>query len=138
MSPCAGPLPNDDIELKILHCRIEDLLDVGLQPMYFVDKQDITRLKIGENRGEVSFQLDERSCRGAKSRAHFVRDNGRKRRFAKARRSIEEDVIECFPALARRLDSDFEVLLDVILPDVLDQPPGPQRQFKNEILFCLR
>ena len=47
-------LADDEIELEVLHRRIEDLLDRGVQPVDLVDEEDVAILEIGEERGEVA------------------------------------------------------------------------------------
>ena len=47
-------LPDDEVELEILHGRIEDFLDRRIEPVNLVDEQDIALLEIGEERREVA------------------------------------------------------------------------------------
>ena len=45
-----GPWPIIDVELVVLHRRIEDLLDGRRQPVDFVDEQHLVLLQVGEHR----------------------------------------------------------------------------------------
>jgi hypothetical protein len=41
----AGTLADDEVELEILHRRIEHLLDRRVEPMDFVDEQNVALLR---------------------------------------------------------------------------------------------
>ena len=43
----ARPLADDQVELKILHRRVEDLLDRRRQAVDLVDEQQVARLQVG-------------------------------------------------------------------------------------------
>ena len=47
----AWPLADDEIELEILHRRIEDFLDRGREAMDLVNEENVSRLEIGEKSG---------------------------------------------------------------------------------------
>ena len=48
------PLADHDVELKVLHRRVEHLLDDRAQAMDLVDEQHVARLQVGEQRREVA------------------------------------------------------------------------------------
>ncbi len=50
---CGRSLPDDEIQLEILHRRIQRLFNRGRQAMDFVDEQDVLFLKVREDGGEV-------------------------------------------------------------------------------------
>jgi len=52
--PRPRPLADDEIELEILHCRIEDLLDRRRQPVDLVDEEHVAWFEIGEERREIA------------------------------------------------------------------------------------
>ncbi len=85
--PCRRALADDQVELKILHRRIKDLLDRGRQPVDLVDEQDVARLQVGQQCGEVAAALDHRARGRAEANAHFAGDDLRERRLAEPRRS---------------------------------------------------
>src|SRR6202522_2457746 len=89
--------------------------------MDFVEKEKILRVERCENRREVAFFLEQRSRADFYGRAHFVGQNLRERGFAKARRAVEQNVVERFATGARRLDGDLQILFDAILADVIGQ-----------------
>ena len=55
------PLADDEIELEILHRRIEDFLDRGIEPVNFVDEEDVALFEIGEERRKVAGLRDHRA-----------------------------------------------------------------------------
>src|SRR5262249_58084792 len=52
------PLADNQIELKILHCRIKDFLDRRIEAMNLVDEQHVTRFEISEERAEIAALRD--------------------------------------------------------------------------------
>ena len=65
------PLADHQVELELLQRRIEDLLDRGRQAVDLVDEQDVARLQVGQQRGEVAGARDHRpgGQRGSRPRA---------------------------------------------------------------------
>ena len=83
----AGPSTDDQVELEVLHRRVEDLLDRRRQPVDLVDEQDVARLQVGQQCGEIAAALDHRARGGTEADAHFAGDDLRERRLAEPRRS---------------------------------------------------
>jgi hypothetical protein len=54
------PLAEHQVELVVLQGRVEDLLDTRPEAVDLVDEQDLARLEVGEDRGEVARLLDGR------------------------------------------------------------------------------
>ena len=48
-----GPLADHDVEREVLHRRVEDLLDLTVEPVDLVDEQHVARLQVRQDRGEV-------------------------------------------------------------------------------------
>ena len=94
------PLADDQVELVILHRRIEDFLDRRIEAVDLVDEQHVALLEIGEQRGEVAGLGDHRAGGGAEIDAELARHDLRQRRLAEARRADEQHMIERL--LARR------------------------------------
>ena len=61
MDEAAGPLPDHDVELEVLHGRVEDLLDGARQPVDLVDEQHVALVELGEDGGEVAGPLQRRA-----------------------------------------------------------------------------
>ena len=97
---CARSLPDDDVELVVLHRRIEDLLDRGRQAVDLVDEQHLVALQRRQDRREVARALDDRARRGLHRHAEFVRDDVRERGLAETRRARHQHVVERFATLA--------------------------------------
>ena len=76
---------DDQVELEILHGRVEDFLDRRLQAVDFVDEQHVARLQVGEDGGEVSGALDDRAGGGAEAYAELAGDDLGERGLAQAR-----------------------------------------------------
>ena len=100
---------DDEVELKILHRGIEDFFDGGVQAMDLVDEEDVARLQVRQDRGEVAGARDHRARGRAEVHAEFARDDLGHRGFAEARRARKQHVVERFVAAARGVDEDFQV-----------------------------
>ena len=88
------PFADDQVELEILHRRIEDFLDRRIEPVDLVDEQDVALFEIGEQRGEVAGLGDHRPGGGAEIDAELARDDLRQRGLAEAGRADEQHVVE--------------------------------------------
>src|SRR5262249_53046297 len=51
-------LADDEIELEILHGRIKDFLDRGIEPMNLVDEENVARFEICEERRKIARLCD--------------------------------------------------------------------------------
>ena len=56
-----GPLPDHDVELVVLHRRIEDLLDRRAHAVDFVDEEHLALLEVRQHGGEIAGLLDHRT-----------------------------------------------------------------------------
>src|SRR3546814_10524653 len=64
---------DDQVELEILHRRIEDLLHLARQSVDLVDEENVSAVEIGEDGGEVAAALDRRPLGLAALDAHLAR-----------------------------------------------------------------
>ncbi len=98
--------------------------------MDFVDEQDIARLQIGQQRGEIAGALDYRAGGGAKSDPHLARDDLRQGGFAEPRRPEQQHMVERFAARLGGLDKDPQIVPQTALADKLGQALRPQRRLR--------
>ena len=87
-------LADNEVELEVLHRRIEDFLDRRIQSVDLVDEQHVTIFEIGEQRREISGLGDDRAGGGAEIDAELARHDLRERRLAEARRPDEQHMVE--------------------------------------------
>ena len=66
------PFADDQVELKILHRRIEDFLHRRIEPVDLVDEQHVALFEIGEQRREIAGLRDDRARGGAETDAEFA------------------------------------------------------------------
>ena len=117
----ARALPDNQVHAKIFHGRIQNFLERGLQAMDLVQKKEIARVQRSQHRRHVAFFLQQRPGRDLDRRAHFVRQNLRQCCFPQPRRPVQQNVVQRFPAVFRRIHCDFQVFLHAPLPDkILD------------------
>src|SRR5262245_22278396 len=107
--PGGRAFADDQVELEVLHCRVEDLLDRGIEPMDLVDEEDVAFLEIGEERREIAGAGDHRAGGGAEIHPKLARHDLRERRLAEPRRAGEENVVEGLAAGAGGGDEDLEI-----------------------------
>ena len=123
-----GDIDGDgDLDPVVLHRRVEVLLHGGLEAVDLVDEQHVARAELREVRGQRALVLDRGRAHRAERHAEGVRDHVRERGLAEAGRAAEEDVIERFTAIARRLDEDTQILPRGFLPHELVECLGTQR-----------
>ena len=119
-------LADDDVELEVLHRRVEDLLDGPRQAVDLVDEQDVALLELGEDGGQVAGPLERRARRDVQGDAHLGGGDAGQRRLAEPGRPGEQQVVDGLAAPAGRLDDDAEVLLQLALADELGEQARPQ------------
>ena len=103
------PLADDQVELEVLHRRIEDFLDRRTEPVDLVDEEDVVLFEIGQQRREIARLGDDRAGGGAEIDAELLRHDLRQRRLAEARRPDEQHMVERLAAALRRLDEDLQI-----------------------------
>ena len=87
-------LADDEVELEILHRRIQDFLDRRLQAVDLVDEQHVARLQVGQDGGEVAGALDHRAGGGAEADAQLAGDDLGERGLAEAGRAVQQHVVQ--------------------------------------------
>ena len=100
------PFADDDVQPEVLHGRVEDLLDGRAQAVDLVHEEDVARLEVRQDAGEIAGARDHRARGQAQTRAHLARDDVGERRLSEARRAGQEHVIERLAAPARRGQED--------------------------------
>ena len=124
-----GPFAERDVDAKVLHRRVHELLDRLGQPVDFVDEQDRAFLGVGEI-GQQVLRRGERGAAGDLQRhAQLARDARGERRLAEAGRAVEQDVAQRLLALAGGVDGDRQPLGHFALADHLAHVPRPQGDF---------
>ena len=132
--PRRRPLADDDVELEVLHRRIEHLLDDTVQAMDLVDEEHVAALEVGEDRGDVARPLEDRPRRAAQLHPHLLGDDVGERRLAETRGAGEQHVVEDVLARARGVDRDREVALHRRLSDVLGERRRTERDVERHLL----
>src|SRR5512147_29074 len=133
----ARPLPDDDIELEILHGRIEDLLDDAAQAVDLIDEQYVTVLQIGQDGGQVPRALEHRARCRLDADPELMGDDVGKRGLAEPRRSAEQHMVERFSPAPGRLDEDAKVVLDPVLSHEIIEVERPQAPVELNLVVIL-
>src|SRR6185437_6816458 len=117
------PLPDHDVELTVLHGRIEHLLDDRREAVDLVDEEHVARLQVGQDGREVPGTLQHGPRGLAQTDAELRGDDVGQCRLAESRWPEDEHMIERLGALARGADEDVELRLHLRLPDIFREPP---------------
>ena len=131
---CRRTFADHDIERKVLHRGIQDLLDRTVETVDLVDKQHITRLQVGKDSCQVTGTRDGRTARRLNLGAQLVGDNRSQRGLTQARRTREDHVVERLATALRRFDQHAQTLLDVLLTAVVIQALRAQGAVDIEVL----
>jgi hypothetical protein len=130
-------LADHDVDLEIFHRRVQHFLHHRRQAMDLVDKQDVMRLQVGQQRGQVAGALKHRARGLAQVDAKLVGDHVRERGLAQARRSEDQHMVHRLAALPRRFDGDPQLLAHRLLAEVLVQALGSDAGL-GDLVFASR
>ena len=78
-------LAEHDVELEVLHRRVQDLLDRPRQAVDLVDEQDVALAELGEDGGQVAGPLERRARRDVQADVQLVGDDAGQGGLAEAR-----------------------------------------------------
>ena len=120
--PGVDPLAERQVDAKILHRRIQKLLDRLRQPMDFVDEQHRPLLGVGQIGDHVLGGRQGRAAGDLEADAQVAGDAHGEGRLAQARRTVEEDVPQRFAPFRGRIDRDFQPRVHFPLPDHVLHP----------------
>ena len=126
-------LADDDVELEVLHRRIQDLLDRPRQSVDLVDEQHVAVFELGEDRREIARSF-ERGPRGhVQVYPHLGCDDARERRLSESWRPCEQQMVDGLLASAGRLEHDAQVLLQLSLSDEFVEGTWSQPGFELDL-----
>ena len=120
--PGRRSLAYHEIELIILHRRIEDLFHTLIEPVDLIYEQYFILFEIGKYGSQVSRLLDGRTGSNVKTYAHLIGDDTCKSSLTESRRPIEQYMIERFTALLGCFDEYLEIGLDLCLSGIIFKP----------------
>ena len=121
------PLADNQVELEILHRRIENLLDGRIEPVDLVDEQHVPRAQVRQQRRQVAGPRDDRPGRRPEADAEFRRHDLRQRRLAEPRRPVEKRMVHRLAAVGGGGDEGLEIGPAAALADEFGKPQRPQR-----------
>ena len=94
--------------------------------MNFIDKQNIPRVQVGEDGGQIPRPLDGGARGDADILAHFRRHDAGQGGLAQARRAVEQNVIQRVVALEGGVDINAQAVFHLVLADIFPQMMRPQ------------
>ena len=119
----------------ILQSRVQNFLDLSIQPVDLIDKQDVIGLKIGQYRCQIPCLFNCRSCCNTQINAHFVGNDRGQCGLAQSRRTIEQDVIQGIATALCCLNVDRQVFFHLILSDIFHKRLRAQGHFHFVVFF---
>ena len=123
--PRPGALADHQVELRVLHRRIQNFLDHRAQAMNLIHEQHVARLEVRQQSGQIARALQHGTRGLPQVDLEFVGDDVCERGLAEARRTEDEHVIQGFAAHARRLHEDAHLGLHVGLTHVVGEALRP-------------
>ena len=133
-APRGRALADDQVELEVLHRRVEDFLDRRRQAMDLVDEEHVARLEVGEHGGKIARALHDRPRSRAKADAELAGDDLRERRLAEPGRPMQQHMVERLGPRAGRVDKDAEIVAQGALADELGERLRPEAALGGVLL----
>ena len=124
-----------DINRKILHRWVKNLLDLAVQAVDLINKQDVALLQIVKDRCHLTRFFDRRAARYLHMGSHLICNDARQRCFSKSRRAVKQHMIENITSLFCCFNIYFQVLFRLFLSDVVVQVLGTERTFDFHVLL---
>ena len=109
----AGSLAEDDVQLEVLHGRVQDLLDGSAQAMDLVHEEHVAFDQVGQDGGQVAGPHQGRPGGDPEAGAHLVGDDPGQRGLPQARWTSEEEVVDGLGPAPGRLQHDLQMFLAV-------------------------
>ena len=122
-------LADDQVELVILHGRIEDFLHGRVEAVDLVDEEHVALFEIGELRREIAGLGDDRAGGRAEIDPELARHDLRQGGLAEPRRPDEEHMVEGVAARLRRVDEHLKVGPRGLLAREFGERQRPQGRF---------
>ena len=132
-APGVRPLVDDDVEFVVLHRRIQVLLNRCLEPVDFVDKENVATFQGRQQSGQVARLFDHRPAGALDVGAHRLRDDVSQRGFAQSGRAGQQHVLQHIPASLGGGDEQLQPFAHLILPGKLAESRGPQRDVERRV-----
>ena len=111
---------DDDVELKIFHGGIKNLLDDTAKAMNLVDKEDVAVLEVGKDGSEVAGAFDGGAAGDLEVGGEFVSDDVCHGGFSETGRAIEKNVVKSRAVVSGfdGIDSELEIGFEAFLTDI--------------------
>ena len=93
-APGRRPLADEDVQLEVLHGRIEDLLDRPVEAVDLVDEQHVALLQVGEEGGQVARPDQHRAGGDPQPDPHLGGHDAGQRGLAQPGRPGEQQVVD--------------------------------------------
>ena len=117
-------LVDNDIDPEVLNGGVEILFDDFGQAVNFIDEEDISLLKSGEETGKIARFFNCGTRGGANGGIHFRTQDVGESGFPESRRSTEEKVIEGLGASAGGVEKDSKAILQLRLAGEVGEARG--------------
>ena len=124
-------LIDDDVELVVLHGRIEVFLDGRVEAMDLVDEEHVSPLEIRQDTGEVAGLFDLRTAGAMDVRIHGTGNDVGESGLSETGRAAEEIVIEDITALAGGFHHQRDSFFNLLLAAELAEDGGTQRDVER-------
>ena len=127
---CGRPFAENNVYRVILHRGIEYLLICTVEPVYLIDKEDISLVQIRQHRHQIARLLYRGAGGYAHIDAHLICDDTCKRGFAKSRGAVQENVVKRFSSHFCGVDEHGQIRLCLLLTYIFSQCFRSQRALR--------
>ncbi len=121
-----GALAEHDVDREVLHSRVENLFHRAGQAVDLVDEEDVARLQVGEDGGEVPGSFQRRARCDSDGASHLAGNYPRQGRLSETGRPRKEDVIQRTALGSGGVDRYPHPLFDLLLADEVLQRMGAE------------
>ena len=131
--PCGRPLANHNVELVVLHRRVQHLFDHRAESMNFINKQHVVGFEIRQQRSQIARLFQHRSGCLAQPDTHFGGDDMGQRGLSEAGGAKDQHMIQRFTTLPRGLDENSQAFAHRRLSDIVGQLLGADRPINTRL-----
>ena len=128
------PLSDHDVELEVLHRRVEHLFYLARKTVDFIDEENVARFEIRNDGCDVPRTIQRRPGGSPKLGVHLGRQDAGERRLSEPGWPGEEHMVDRLAASPGRLDQDREAFLQGALADKLVHAVRPQADIDRLVL----
>ena len=125
--PGGGILSQHDVDGKILHGRVQHLLNLTVQTVYLVHEKHISFLEIVQYGRHLSRLFNGRAAGHLHIGSHLIGNDTCQRGLAQSRRAVKQHMVQSLPSGLGCFYIDVKGGLNLLLPYIIPETLGSER-----------